>query len=159
MLLNVPFIVDMRFLKDKRQVLIDEKLMQADRSRISYDYRPADEVLVLVYKSDKFDPGVIDPFRILRVHVNEMVAMRRNARITECINFCRVRPCWCWGFSPVPRGSRFPQNVWLLRFSWWQVFPSFLDSYLLSFQPMFILPMRSFASFFMRGRMCWTGNP
>ena len=94
MLLNVLFIVDMWFLKDKRQVLIDEKLMQADRSRISYDYRPVDEVLVLAYKSNKIDPGAIDPFRIVRVHVNEMVAIRRNARITECINFRRVRPYW-----------------------------------------------------------------
>ena len=75
MLLNVPFIVDMQVLKDKRQVFIDEKLMQADRSRISYDYQPIDKVLVLVYKSDKIDPGAIDPFRIVRVHVNEMVAI------------------------------------------------------------------------------------
>ena len=75
MLLNVPFIVDMQFLKDKRQVLINEKFMQADTSRILYDYRPGDEVLVLVYKSNKIDPGAIDPFRILRVHVNEMVAI------------------------------------------------------------------------------------
>ena len=90
--MNVPFIVDMRFLKDKRQVLIDEKLMQADRSRISYDYRPVDNVLVFVYKSDKIDPSAIDPFRILWVHVNEMVAIRRSARIMESINICRVRP-------------------------------------------------------------------
>ena len=38
--------------------------MQADRSQISYDYLPVGEVLVLVYKSDKIDPGAIDPFRI-----------------------------------------------------------------------------------------------
>ena len=80
MLLNVPFIVDIWFLKDKQQVLIDEKLMQADRSRISYDYRPVDEVLVLVYKSDKINPSAIDSsriirVRIIRVHVNEMVAI------------------------------------------------------------------------------------
>ena len=75
--MNIPLIVDMQFLKDKRQVLIDEKLMQADRSQISYDYQPIGEVLVLVYKSDKIDPSAIDPFRILRVHVNEMVAIRQ----------------------------------------------------------------------------------
>ena len=82
----------MQFLKDKRQVLIDAKLMQADRSQISYNYQHVDEVLVLVYKSDKINPSAIDLFRILRVHVSEMVVIRRNAHIMECINFCRVRP-------------------------------------------------------------------
>ena len=43
MLLNIPFIVDMQLLRDKRQVLIDEKLMQVNRSRISYDYQNGDK--------------------------------------------------------------------------------------------------------------------
>ena len=46
MLLNIPVIADLQLLRDKRQMLIDEKLMQANRSRISYDYQPGDEVLV-----------------------------------------------------------------------------------------------------------------
>ena len=80
----------------------------------------------LVYKSDKIDPSAIDPFRILRVHVNEMVAIRWNARIMECINFCRVpigtevfllfrevqgflRMFDCWGFPD----HRFSLISWL----------------------------------------------
>ena len=75
MLLNVPFIADMQLLRDKRQLLIDKKLMRANRSRISYDYRPGDEVLILAYKPDKLDPRAIGPFRIKRVHVNGSVTI------------------------------------------------------------------------------------
>ena len=46
--MNIPVIVDLQLLRDKQQMLIDEKRMQANRSRISYDYRPGDEVLVFV---------------------------------------------------------------------------------------------------------------
>ena len=92
MLLNIPFIADMQLLRDKQQLLIDEKLMRANRSRISYNYRPGDEVLVLAYKPDKRDPRATGPFRIERVHVNGTVTIRRNAHVTERINIRRVRP-------------------------------------------------------------------
>ena len=82
----------MQLLRDKRQLLIDEKLMRANSSRISYDNRPGDEVLVLAYKPDKLDPSATGPFRIERVHVNGTVTIRRNAHVTERINIRRVRP-------------------------------------------------------------------
>ena len=95
MLLNIPFIADMQLLRDKRQLLIDEKLMRANRSRISYDYQPGDEVLVLAYKPDKLDPRATGPFCIEQVHVNGTVTIQRNTHVTERINICRVRPYWC----------------------------------------------------------------
>jgi len=84
----------MQLLRDKRQLLIDEKLMRANSSRISYDNRPGDEVLVLAYKPDKLDPRATGPFRIERVHVNGTVTIRRNAHVTERINIRRVRPAY-----------------------------------------------------------------
>ena len=57
-------------------MLIDEKLMQANRSRISYDYRPGDEVLVLAYKPDKLDPCATGPYCIEQVHVNGTITIR-----------------------------------------------------------------------------------
>jgi len=86
MLLNIPVIADLQLLRDKRQMLINEKLMQANRSRISYDYRPGDEVLVLAYKPDKLDPRETGPYRIEQVHVNETITIRRSAHVTERIN-------------------------------------------------------------------------
>ena len=75
MLLNIPVLADLQLLRDKRQMLIDEKLMQANRSRISYDYQPGDEVLVLVYKPDKLDLRATGPYRIEQVHVNGTVTI------------------------------------------------------------------------------------
>jgi len=90
--MNIPVIVDLQLLRDKQQMLIDEKRMQANRSRISYDYRPGDEVLVLAYKPDKLDPRATGPYRIEQVHINGTVTIRRNARVTERINIRRIRP-------------------------------------------------------------------
>ena len=66
--------------------------MQANRSCISYDYRPGDEVLVLAYKPDKLDPRATSPYRIEQVHINGTVTIRRNARVTDRINIRRIRP-------------------------------------------------------------------
>ena len=92
LLLNIPVIADLQLLRDKRQMLIDEKLMHANRSRISYDYRPGDEVLLLAYKPDKLDPRATGPYRIEQVHVNGTITIRRSAHVMERINIRRIRP-------------------------------------------------------------------
>ena len=92
MLLNIPVIADLQLLRDKRQILIDEVLMRANRSCFFYDYRPGDEVLILAYKPDKLDPHATIPYLIEQVHINGTITIRRNAHVTERINIRRVRP-------------------------------------------------------------------
>jgi hypothetical protein len=92
MLLNIPIIADLELLRTQRQALIDKQLMQANRRRISYDYQPQDEVMVLSYKPDKLDPRAIGPFTVERVHANGTVTIRRNEHVTERINIRRLRP-------------------------------------------------------------------
>ena len=92
MLLNIPFVADLQLLREKRELLVNKQLLQANRSRISHDYQIGDEVLVLTYKPDKLDARAVGPFRIERVHVNGTVTIRRSAHITERINIRRVKP-------------------------------------------------------------------
>ena len=92
MLLNIPVIADLQLLRENRQALIDTQLMRANRSRISHDYQPNDQVLVLTYKPDKLEPRATGPFTIDRVHTNGTITIRRNPHITERINIRRVRP-------------------------------------------------------------------
>ena len=92
MLLNIPLIADFQLLRDKRQVLIDEQLMRANRSRISHDYQPGEEILILTYKPTKLQERASGPFVIEQVHTNGTVTIRRNAHVTERINIRRIRP-------------------------------------------------------------------
>ena len=92
MLLNIPLIADLQLLRDKRQLLIDEQTMRANRRRISHDYQPTDQVMVLAYKPDKLEPRATGPFTIERVHTNGTVTIRRNPHVTERINIRRLRP-------------------------------------------------------------------
>ena len=132
-------------------MFIDEKLMQADRSRISHDYRPVDKVFALVYKFDKLDPSAIDPFRILRVRVNEMVAIRRKRSHYGVHKYLSSSTLLMLRFFSCSVRFKVSSDCLIVEVFLITGFPSFLDSHLLSILPMFILPMHSFASFFMRG--------
>ena len=92
MILDIPLIADLRTITDKRQVLIDERLMRANRSRIAHDYQVNEQVMVLTYKPDKLEARANGPYPIDRVHANGTVTIRRTPLITERINIRRLRP-------------------------------------------------------------------
>lgn len=92
MILNIPMIADLQFIADNRQQLVDRRTMETNRKRISYDYQPNDEVLVLAYKPDKLDARASGPFRILETHCNGTVVIQRAPNLTERINIRRIRP-------------------------------------------------------------------
>jgi len=92
MILDMPLIADLLLLGQRRQALIDHRLLEANRRRISYDYQPNDEVLILTYKPDKLEPRATGPYRIDRVHTNGTVSIRRTNQLIERINIRRLRP-------------------------------------------------------------------
>jgi hypothetical protein len=92
MLLDIPIIADLHLLREQRQALIDQRLVESNRRRISHDYQPNDEVLVLAFKPDKLEPCTQGPFRIERVHTNGTITIRHTQHLTERINIRRVRP-------------------------------------------------------------------
>lgn len=47
MILDIPLIAGLHVLRRNRQAIIDRNFFQANRLRISHDYQPNDEVLVL----------------------------------------------------------------------------------------------------------------
>ena len=96
MLLNILLIADLQLLRDQCQALIDQQLMLSNRIRISHDYQPKEQVLVLAYKLDKLEPWATGPFTIERVHTNGTVTIRRGPYVTECINIRRIRPYRHW---------------------------------------------------------------
>jgi Integrase zinc binding domain len=92
MLLNIPLIADLHVLQQNRQALIDKRLHEANRKRISHDYQPNEEVLILTYQPDKLEPRANGPYTIERIHTNGTVTIRRNEYVTERINIRRLKP-------------------------------------------------------------------
>ena len=109
MILNILVVADLLDITARRQHLIDERTMAKNRKRISHDYQPNDQVLVLAYKPDKLEPRARGPYRILQTHVNGTVTIQRSPTIMERINIRRLRPYRQRGFHPAVQG--FPSHT------------------------------------------------
>ena len=92
MMLDVPLIVDMERLREKRQAIIDEQTRRQNQKRVGFDYQPGQKCLILAYKPDKLEPRAEGPFDIVRVHVNGTVTIQRRPNVLERINIRRIRP-------------------------------------------------------------------
>ena len=92
MLLNIPIIADFQLLRNKCQALIDQQLMCANRVRVSHDYQPHEQVLVLAYQPDKLEPRATGLFTIECVHINGTVTIHRSPYVTKRINIRQIRP-------------------------------------------------------------------
>ena len=92
MILDIPLITDLQLLQERRQQLIDQRLVVANRKRFSYDYNVGDEVLKLVYNPKKLDPKAEGPYPIERVHANGTVTIRLSPTTIERLSLRRVKP-------------------------------------------------------------------
>ncbi|KAG7340303.1 integrase core domain containing protein [Nitzschia inconspicua] len=92
MILNIPLVTDLQLLQKRRQTLIDQRLIEANTKRFSYDYAIGDKVLKLVYKPGKLEPRAIGPFEVIRVHQNGTLSIQLSAGVIERINVRRVKP-------------------------------------------------------------------
>ena len=93
MILDIPFVADWMLIQERRQQLVDSKLLAANRKRFNHDYRVGDLVLKLAYKPDKLqsraDGG---PYRVDSVHTNGTVTIRLSPHTTERISIRRIKP-------------------------------------------------------------------
>ena len=92
MILNIPIIADLQLLRDKRQQLIDDRLIRANRKRFSHDYHVGEEVLKLTYQPDKLSPRAEGPYRVHQVHTNGTVTIQKDAHTIERISIRRLKP-------------------------------------------------------------------
>jgi transposase InsO family protein len=95
MILDIPLKADLYALQDKRQLLIDKRLIEANRRRVSHDYEVGELVLKLKHPTEiqhKLDVRATGPFKIERVHANGTLTIRTGKHYTERINIRRVKP-------------------------------------------------------------------
>jgi hypothetical protein len=92
MILNIPMMADLQQIQQRRQQLIDDRLIKANLKRFSYDYAVGGEVLKLVHNPDKLEPRAIGPYLITRVHTNGTLSIQIAEGVIERINIRRVKP-------------------------------------------------------------------
>jgi hypothetical protein len=92
MVLNIPFVADLNFIKNHHQPLIDECAMHSNARRHAYDYQPGQEVLKLVYNPDKLEPQAQGPYEIIAIHTNGTLTIQLNATMIERISILNVKP-------------------------------------------------------------------
>jgi transposase InsO family protein len=92
MLIDVPFVTDLLLLRDKRQAVIDYNLRRENNKRRNFDYQVGQQVLEVLYDTDKLGAKTSGPFTIDQVHTNGTITIRRQPHLQERINIRRVRP-------------------------------------------------------------------
>ena len=92
MILNIPLITDLLHLQEQRQIIIDERLRQANLRRRTFDYQPGDEILILTNNPTTLQDRGIGPYTITQVHTNGTITFQRTPHIVERINIRRVKP-------------------------------------------------------------------
>ena len=93
MLLNVPLVVNLLAVRDKRQVAVDKNLQRVNARRTSHDCQPNQRVLKKLPSPAKMAERWEGPHRITKVHVNGNVTIELKPGVTERINIRRVKPC------------------------------------------------------------------
>ena len=94
MYLDLPFVADLLTLQQLRQGQIDKRLLKANAKRQAHDWKVDEMVLVRVplKAGDKLKPSFRGPFKIITVHTNGNVTVRRPNGIQERVNIRMLKP-------------------------------------------------------------------
>ena len=92
MFFDIPVVVDLIAIQEKRQVMIDHNLMKQNQKRREYYYKIGDMVMVKAVNPSKLEPRAIGPYPITQIYTNGSVEIARTPHITERINLRRLVP-------------------------------------------------------------------
>ena len=92
MLLDIPLLVDLAQIRDKRQIAVDENLRRTTAKRSSYDYQPGQSILKKRHEWTKLGERWDGPYPIQKVHVNGNVTVELREGVTERLNIRRIKP-------------------------------------------------------------------
>ena len=85
MLLPIPIIANLQFLRDKQQAVIDKNNLQDSRRRRT-------QILILVSDPKALSTRTTGPYIITQAHANGTISFLRNNEVFERINIRRIKP-------------------------------------------------------------------
>ena len=95
MIVNLQHAADWQAISRKKQAQVDKDNKRENSKRVSHDYRPGEQVLVIrdghFRKLDEPHQG---PFPITDVYVNGTVRIQRSVAVSERLNIRRITPYW-----------------------------------------------------------------
>ena len=92
MLLNVPLLIDLDKLNERRYEIAERNNLIENKRRTYHNYTAGDEIMVAAYQPTKMGARWLGPFTIIQVHVNGTVTFQRKPNVTERINIRRIKP-------------------------------------------------------------------
>ena len=98
MIMDIPLQADMRAIRARRQLKVDEDLRRANARRYDFDYQPGQQVLVKRHEFTKLGERWDGPFQVLRAHTNGTLTLQAAPGISRRINIRRVKPYFPDGF-------------------------------------------------------------
>ena len=99
MIMNIPLQADLRAIRARRQLRVDDDLRCANARRNDFDYQPGQQVLVKQHKFTKLREHWDGPFQVLRLHVNGNLTLQVAPGITRRLNIRRLKPYFQEGFG------------------------------------------------------------
>jgi len=95
MVMNLPLVVDLNGLRNKRQLIVDRNNVRENMKRIDYHYKVGQWILIRkdTYKTlGKMEERYVGPYLITEVHVNGTLTIRKRPNVLERVNIRRVKP-------------------------------------------------------------------
>ena len=92
MLLNVPVIADLQAIQEKRQQLVARNNQRQNARRHTHTYNINDLVLLAIPTPKKLQERFQGPYKILQVHNNGTLTIKRDNNISQRINLRRIKP-------------------------------------------------------------------
>ena len=91
-ILNIPFVADWDYIKQRKQHIIHKNNMQENAKCIMHKYQENDKVLQKNEKHQKFGgPEYIGPYIITAVNENGTVTIRKNG-FYDTVNIRQIKP-------------------------------------------------------------------
>ena len=95
MAVNLQHVANWKSISQRKQLQVDKDNERENSKRISHDYRPQDEVLLIKDgQFRKLDEKYQGPYTITEVYVNGTVRIQRSPHVTERVNIRRITPFW-----------------------------------------------------------------
>ncbi len=93
MFLNISLLADWQTILARREQLVNDALLRANKKQINFDYQIGQKVLKYDKKLyGKLKPKTTGPFDTLRVHSNGNVTISLQPGITEPVNVRHTLP-------------------------------------------------------------------
>jgi len=92
MIMDVPLIVNLETIRNRRQHLINENLWQQNSKRIQQHYRVRDKISVKTIDPVKLSEWLHGPFFIVKTNTNGMVTIQLAANVQEPLSIQKIIP-------------------------------------------------------------------